>query len=234
MTDLVRRSIAEAVATFFLVFVGVGAIAADASGGNVGAVGVSLAFGFVVAAMVYAVGHLSGAHLNPAVTLAFGAIGRFPPSDIPAYVIGQCAGATAATASLHMLVGLEAGLGTTVPSTSLPAAWMIEMAITFSLMFVIVSVATDDRSVPGFAGLAIGLAVSMGALMGGPFTGGSMNPARSIGPALVGGTWTAHWIYWTAPFVGAALGAFAYEAVRPSGTQRADEVEIPRPTMEPS
>ena len=231
MPDLVRRSLAEAIATFFLVFVGVGAIAADASTIAVGHPGISLAFGFVVASMVYAIGHVSGAHLNPAVTLAFRAIGRFPTSDVPAYLLAQVTGAVVAAGLLDALVGLEAGIGTTLPTISLTGAWVIEVVITFSLMYVIVSVATDHRSVPGFAGIAIGLAVSMGALAGGPFTGGSMNPARSFGPALITGTWTAHWIYWTAPFVGATLGALAYEVVRGATPSPAAEPDPPRPTL---
>jgi len=232
MGDLARRSLAEAIATFFLVFVGVGAIAGQVAGTTTGHVGVSLAFGFVVAAMVYAVGHLSGAHLNPAVTLAFRAIGRFPSSDVPAYLVAQVVGAIAAAALLDGVFGLGSEVGTTVPSIGVAGAWVVEVVITFSLMFVIVSVATDERSVPGVAGLAIGLAVAMGALAGGPWTGGSMNPARSLGPALITGTWTSHWVYWTAPFVGAILGASAYEVVRRQEPSRPGEPEIPRPTLE--
>lgn len=215
--DLARRSLAEGIATFFLVFVGVGAIVADASGGGLGHVGVSLSFGCVVATMVYATGHISGAHLNPAVTLAFTAVRKFPASDVPAYLVAQCLGAVFAAALLDQIVGLGTGTGTTTPnSVGVASAWVIELAITFSLMFVIAAVATDDRAAPGFAGLAIGLAVTMGALAGGPFSGGSMNPARSLGPAVVTGEWTAHLVYWSAPFVGAALGALAYEVVRPT------------------
>ncbi|NNF12034.1 MAG: aquaporin [Gemmatimonadetes bacterium] len=232
MSDLARRSLAEAIATFMLVFVGVGAIAGDLLGSGIGLPGVALAFGFVVASMVYAIGHLTGAHLNPAVTVAFWSAGKFPLSDVPAYISAQCVGATAAAALLHVLVGLDPAIGTTVPSNGLALAWTIEVIITFSLMFVIASVATDDRSVPGFAGVAIGMAVSMGALAGGPFSGGSMNPARSLGPALVTGTWTDHWVYWTAPFIGAVLGAAAYEIVRVAGTRPAAEPDIPRPTTE--
>ena len=232
MSDLARRTLAEAVATFFLVFIGVGTMVAEANGTEIGPLGVSLAFGSVVAAMVYAVGHLSGAHLNPAVTLAFRAIGRFPGSEVPAYVAAQLVGAVAAAGLLHAMVGLDGGIGATVPSISLAGAWMMEVVITFALMFVIVSVATDDRSVPGFAGLAVGLAVIIGALAGGPFTGGSMNPARSLGPAVVTGTWTAHWIYWTAPFVGATLGAFTYQIVRSADTSPPGAADIPRPTLE--
>lgn len=214
MPDLARRCLAEGVATFLLVFVGVGAIAADAAGSGTGPVGVSLAFAFVVAAMVYATGHLSGAHLNPAVTLAFRAIGRFPGREVGPYVAAQLGGASAAALLLDAAVGLGASTGTTTPTIGLGGAWLVEAAITFALMFVITAVATDPRSASGFAGAAIGLAVGMGALMGGPLTGGSMNPARSFGPALATGAWGSHWLYWTAPACGALLGAFAYQAVR--------------------
>ena len=115
-----------------------------------------------------------------------------------------------------------------MPSTGLAATWTLEVVITFGLMFVIVAVASDDRSVPGFGGIAIGLAVAMGALAGGPFSGGSMNPARSLGPALVTGEWTAHWVYWSAPIVGAALGALAYEVLRKTA-RWTGEVELTRP-----
>lgn len=234
MTELARRSLAEAIATFLLVFIGVGAIAAEGAGGGIGPLGIALAFGFVVAAMVYSVGHLSGAHLNPAVTVAFCGVKRFPWSDAPAYIVAQCVGALGAAVALNVLIGLEPSVGTTGPAGGVAVAWCVEVAITFSLMFVITSVATDDRTVPGFAGLAIGLAVAMGALAGGAFSGGSMNPARSLGPAVVTGTWAGHWIYWTAPFVGAALGAFAYEIVRTAGVSPGGESDIPRPTAEAS
>lgn len=214
MRDLTRRCFAEGAATFFLVFIGVGAVSAESSGVALGALGVSAAFGSVVAAMVYATGHISGAHLNPAVTLAFGVAGGFPAREIAPYVLSQVGGATLAAWLLNQTVGLAGGVGTTVPVVESGAAWTLELLLTFALMFVIAAVAFDRAKAPSAPGIAIGLAVAMGALMGGGFTGGSMNPARSFGPALVTGIWTSHWIYWTAPPCGAILGACFFRAVR--------------------
>lgn len=218
MTGLqVRRAAAEAIGTFFLVFIGTGAIMVDATtGGAVGAVGVSLAFGLAIAGMIYAVGHLSGAHINPAVTIAFWSIGRFPARAVPLYLIAQCAGAIAASAVLRAVLGPVASLGATAPSVSAPAAFAVEALLSFALMFVIVAVATDPRAATGFAGLAIGFTVTFDALMGGPLTGASMNPARSLGPALVGGAWSDHWLYWLGPIVGMMAAARTYELLRPA------------------
>jgi aquaporin NIP len=223
MPDLRRRMGAEFIGTFFLVFIGVGSVATDVLWGVPGAVGISLAFGAAVATMIYAVGHLSGAHFNPAVTVAFAGIGRFPVSEVPAYIAAQLLGGTVAALVLDVTVGLGAGAGTTVPAIPIGGAFVLEVVLTFSLMFVITSVATDARAAGGLAGVAIGLVVAMCALMGGPFTGASMNPARSFAPALATSVWSAHWVYWTAPFVGAVLGAMSYEMVR--GTE-------PRPAVE--
>lgn len=214
MPELSRRLGAEFIGTFFLVFIGVGSVATDALWGVPGAVGISLAFGAAVGTMIYAVGHLSGAHFNPAVTVAFAGIGRFPVSEVPAYMGAQLLGGTAAALVLDRTVGLGVATGTTVPAIPVSSAFVLEVVLTFSLMFVITAVATDSRAEGSLAGVAIGLVVAMCALMGGPFTGASMNPARSFAPALATAMWTAHWVYWTAPFVGALSGALSYEMVR--------------------
>jgi MIP family channel proteins len=213
--NLGRRAAAEGLGTFFLVLMGTGAIVSGATGGS-GIVAVALAFAFVILAMVYAVGHLSGAHLNPAVTIAFWSIGRFSARDVPAYVVAQCTGAIVASIVLGSLVDRESGLGQTVPSIPIGAAFAVEFLLTFALMFVVTAVATDERVTAGFAGLAVGLTVGFDVLMGGPLTGASMNPARSLGPAVGGATWTAHWLYWIAPIVGAMTGAWSYEFLRPA------------------
>ena len=175
--------------TFALVFVGCGAIVIDQErGGSLGETGIAAAFGLVIMAMIYATGHVSGAHLNPAVTAAFAATRRFPAGEAGVYVAAQIAGA------------VVAALG-------------YEIVLTAFLMFVIAAVATDSRAVAGVAGVAIGGAVAMGSLVGGGATGASMNPARSLGPAIASGTWTDLWIYLVAPPVGALLGAFAYASV---------------------
>lgn len=213
-----RRAAAEALGTFFLVFVGTGAILADeVTDGAVGAVGIALAFGLTVMAMIYATGHVSGAHLNPAVTLGFWATRRFPGRTVPVYVVAQLLGAVAASALLAVLrvaSDLQGSLGATVPAVPLGPALVVELVLSFALMFVIMAVATDARAPRGFAGAAIGSVVVFAALMGGPLSGASMNPARSLGPALVEGLWTEQWIYVVGPVTGAVLAALGYEWIR--------------------
>jgi aquaporin NIP len=211
-----RRATAEGLAVFALVFAGCGAIVADAVyDGALGAVGVSLVFGLAIMAMVYATGHLSGAHINPAVTLAFALTRHFPARDASAYVTGQLAGAAAAAlALLAVWPDQPADLGATVPTVAIGSALIYEALLTAILMFVIMAVATDTRAVGAGAAIAIGGAVGLDALFGGPVTGASMNPARSFGPALAAGEWSDFWIYLAGPVIGAAAGALAYELVR--------------------
>lgn len=214
--DLTRRAIAEGLGAFALVFAGCGAIVANTvHAGTLGAVGVSLVFGLVIMAMVYATGHLSGAHLNPAVTLAFALTRHFPRREATAYIAAQVAGAiAAATLLLAVWPSQPAELGTTTPSVGAGSALVYEAMLTALLMFTIMAVATDTRAVGAGAAIAIGGAVGLDALFGGPITGASMNPARSIGPALVSGELHDLWIYVAAPIAGAALGALAYQLVR--------------------
>jgi len=219
--DLPRRAAAEGLAAFALVFAGCGAIVADARyADTLGTVGVGLVFGLVIMVMVYATGHLSGAHINPAVTLAFTATRHFPPRDAAAYVVAQTAGAIAAAlALLAVWPDQPAQLGATVPSVGAGSALVYEGLLSAILMFVIMAVATDTRAVGAAAAIAIGGAIGLDALCGGPVTGASMNPARSLGPALVSGTWTDFWVYIVGPVGGAALGAFAYQLVRGEQTE---------------
>ena len=207
-------------AAFALVFAGCGAIVSDArSHGALGAVGVSLTFGLIIMVMVYATGHLSGAHINPAVTIAFTLGRHFPAPDALAYIAAQLLGATAgALVLLAAWPDQPAQLGATTPSVGVGAALLYEVLLTAVLMFVITAVATDARAVGAAAAIAIGGTVGLDALFGGPVTGASMNPARSIGPALVSGTLGDLWIYIVGPVLGAALGALAYQLVRgPAG-----------------
>lgn len=201
---------------FALVFAGGGAIVADAQyGGALGPVGVALTFGLVVMAMVYATGHLSGAHINPAVTLAFTVTRHFPAREAAAYVGAQLAGAAlAALVLLAMWTDRPAELGATVPSVGAGSAVVYELAMTTLLMFVIMAVATDTRAVGAAAAIAIGGVIALDALFGGPVTGASMNPARSFGPALAAGEWRDFWVYLVGPIGGAALGALLYQLVR--------------------
>ena len=214
--DLARRALAEGLAAFALVFAGCGAIIADSVyGGALGAVGVALTFGLVIMVMVYATGHLSGAHINPAVTLAFTLTRHLPARDAGAYIAAQLGGAVAAALVLLAIwPDQPAELGATVPSVAAGSALAYEFVLTAILMFVIMAVATDTRAVGAAAAIAIGGAVGLDALFGGPVTGASMNPARSFGPALASGEWTDFWVYVVAPIAGAGLGALAYQGVR--------------------
>jgi aquaporin NIP len=213
---LARRSAAEGVAAFALVFAGCGAVVTDHRyGGALGTVGVGMVFGLVIAAMVYATGHLSGAHINPAVTVAFTITRHLPARDAAAYVAAQVTGATGGALLLLAVWTDKPGhLGATVPSVAAGSALVYELVLTAFLMFVIMAVATDTRAVGAAAAIAIGATVGLDALFGGPVTGASMNPARSFGPALASGEWHEFWVYVAGPLAGAALGALAYQVVR--------------------
>ena len=214
--DLARRALAEGFAAFALVFAGCGAIVADADrGGALGVVGVALVFGLIVMVMVYATGHLSGAHINPAVTVAFALTRHFPMREAAAYVGAQLAGAAVgALLLLAVWPDQPAALGVTVPSVGVGMALVYEVVMTALLMFVIMAVATDTRAVGAAAAIAIGATVGLDALFGGSITGASMNLARSFGPVLAVGEWQDLWLYVVGPLLGAALGAFAYQLVR--------------------
>lgn len=195
---------AEALGTFSLVFIGCGAaVVNDLSGGAVSHAGVSLAFGLVVMAMIYSVGNISGAHLNPAVTLGFWAAGRLPKNEIRSYIVAQLLGAITASIALRILFPEHPSLGSTVPAGSFFQSFVLEYILTFMLMFVILNVSTGHMEKGIMAGVAVGGAVAFMALMGGPISGASMNPARSLGPALVSGTWSGLLLYIIAPVLGA-------------------------------
>lgn len=214
MSPSYRRYTAELIGTFALVAIGPGAIMVSASTHAFGHVGVALAFGLVITLAVAATGHLSGAHINPAVTIGFWSVGRFPRRDVVPYVLAQAAGATAAAALLRWILGPVASIGATVPSISLDRAFVVELGYSGLLAFVIMAVATEQKSPPAVAPFAIGATVFAGALVAGPLTGGSFNPARSLGPAVVSGVWTTHWMYWAAPIIGMLLAMRLYELIR--------------------
>ena len=212
--DSARSLVAEFVGTFALVFAGCGALMVDAKTGALGHVGVAITFGLVIMAMIYAVGHISGAHLNPAVTFAFTLSRHFPRPRLFGYWGAQLLGALTAAAILRGSLGNVAHVGATLPSGSQGQSFLWELVLTFFLMVVIMAVATDTRAVGEAAAIAIGGTVGLDAMFGGPISGASMNPARSVGPALVSGDLHALWVYIVAPLVGATLGAVVYHVIR--------------------
>ncbi|MBF2067843.1 MAG: aquaporin [Calothrix sp. C42_A2020_038] len=207
-----REILAEAIGTFVLVFAGTGAVMVnELTQGAITHMGISFVFGAVVAALIYSSGHLSGAHFNPAVTLAFWTSGFFPKQRVIPYILAQLLGAIAASVLLLISLGKIGNLGATLPlNDNWFQSFVLEIVLTFILMFVILGSGLDRRSPIGFAGLAIGLTVGLEALFMGPITGASMNPARSLAPALVAGIWQHQWVYWLAPILGAQLAVIVY------------------------
>jgi aquaporin NIP len=224
---LPRRLAAEAVGAFCLVGGGTGAVAVDdLTGGSLGVGGTAAAFGLVVGVMIMALGHLSGAHMNPAVTIAAAATRHFPAGEVAPYAVAQIAGALAASAALRAVFGPGVALGVTAPSfVTAPSALVIEAVLTAVLMIVILAVATDTRAVGQLAAVAIGGTIALEALVMGPVTGASMNPARSLAPAIVAGDTGGLWIYLAGPAVGAVVGAALYEMLR--GLPRPGSVPAP-------
>lgn len=213
--SLVKAILAEFLGTFALVFAGTGAVVSNSvSGGALGHVGVAFTFGLVIMAMIYATGHISGAHFNPAVTLAFALVRHFPAQRVIPYLATQICGAILGSMSVQFLIGNAGGLGVTHPSNGAGQGMLLEGLLTFILMFVIMAVATDTRAVGQAAAIAIGGTIGLEALFAGPITGASMNPARSFGPALVSGDYGDLWLYIVGPIVGAALGALVYQFLR--------------------
>jgi aquaporin NIP len=218
---LARPLAAEFIGTFALVFAGAGAVMVDAKTHALGHVGVAITFGLVIMAMIYAVGHVSGAHFNGAVTFAFALSRHFPWSRAAGYWCAQLLGAVAAAGLLRASLGDVAHVGATLPSGSQGQSFLWELVLTFFLMFVFMAVATDTRAVGEAAAIAIGGTIGLDAMFGGPISGASMNPMRSFGPALVAGEFHALWLYVVAPVAGASLGAVAYQFVRGEAPQPA-------------
>ncbi len=207
-----REALAEGIGTFILVFAGTGAVMTNTiSNGAVTHLGISFVFGAVVAALIYSMGHLSGAHFNPAVTLAFWTSGVFPNKRVLPYILAQSVGAIAASTLLLLSLGNIAKLGATLPlNDNWLQSLILETVLTFVLMLIILGSGLDRRAHIGFAGLAIGLTVGLEAACMGSITGASMNPVRSLAPALVGGNMQHQWVYWFAPILGAQLAVIVY------------------------
>jgi aquaporin NIP len=213
-----KRLVAEFLGTFGLVFAGTGAIVIDnASHGSITHVGVALTFGLVVLAMIYAFGDVSGAHLNPAVSAAFVVARRFAWKDLPGYLCAQIAGAFAASLLLRFLFPADDQLGATLPSGSPAQSLVLEMVLTFMLMLVVLSVSVGAKEKGITAGIAIGAIIGLEAMFAGPICGASMNPARSLAPAVVSGHIESLWLYLVAPVVGAILAVPACCAFREPG-----------------
>ena len=203
--DLTRKCVAEVIGTYILVFCGTGAVIIDQqTNGSITHAGIAITFGLVVMSLIYALGNISGAHMNPAVTIAFTIAKGFPVSNLLPYVFSQVAGAILASLTLKMLFPANEFLGATIPSGTYWQSFVLECLLTFFLMLVIINVATGSKEVGMFAGLAIGSVVLLEAMFAGPVCGASMNPARSIGPALVSNHLQSLWIYIVAPVIGAA------------------------------
>jgi aquaporin Z len=207
-----RKYIAEFTGTFALVFCGTGAIIINQQSGNVTHAGIAMTFGLIVMAMIYALGDVSGAHLNPAVSIAFKVAGVFPGRELAPYIAAQASGAIVASLVLRMLFPHDEFLGASLPAGSEMQSFILEFLLSFFLMLVILSVAHGSREQGMFAGVAIGSTVMLEAMFAGPICGASMNPARSFAPALVSGHFEHVWIYLNAPFAGAiaSVGLWKY------------------------
>jgi aquaporin NIP len=219
MTSMHRKWIAEFIGTYFLVFAGTGAIVIDELRNSITHIGVSLTFGMVVTALIYAFGHISGAHLNPAVTAGFLVNRDIPLREACHYMVAQMLGATAASVTLRLLFGNVAHLGATLPRDSWQQSFVLEWILTFALMMVIFGSAVHGKAIKSFAGIAIGVTVGLEAMFAGPISGASMNPARSLAPAIVSGTWKHVWIYAVATTLGAITAAWVYRMIHEGGNE---------------
>lgn len=210
-----RKYLSEYLGTFILIFCGTGAAIVDETmHGSVTHVGVAIIFGLIVMALIYAFGDISGAHINPAVTMAFTAAKLFPVKELVPYLLAQLAGAVSASSLLAYLFPSSVTLGATLPANGWQQSFILEIILTCILMLVVFRVSTGSKEQGLFAGAAIGSVVLVEAMFAGPVSGASMNPARSLAPALVSRHWESVWIYLTAPFIGALLAVLFYRILK--------------------
>lgn len=210
-----KKYIAELIGTYALVFCGTGAIVINQeSGGAVTHIGIAITFGLIVMSMIYALGNVSGAHINPAVSIAFAVSGKFPVKKLSPYILAQLAGALLASCTLKLLFPANKFLGATLPAGSDMQSFVLELLLTFFLMLVILSVAHGSKEQGMFAGLAIGAVVALEAMFAGPICGASMNPARSIGPAVISMNIQSLWLYIVAPILGACAAVPVYNYIK--------------------
>lgn len=223
-----KKLAAEFFGTFTLVFAGTGAIVInEVTGGTIGHAGIALTFGLVVLAMIYTVGDISGAHLNPAVTIAFWRAQRFPGAEVLPYILSQTGGALLASGLLRILFPGPTGMGATLPAGSAAQSFVLEVILTFILMLVILNVSTGAKEKGITAGIAVGSVIALEAMFAGPISGASMNPARSLAPALASGQLAHLWLYLTAPILGALLAILACRCVRETGCCTTTEIVHP-------
>ncbi|MBG6130865.1 aquaporin Z [Aquimarina sp. EL_43] len=211
-----RKYISESIGTFSMVFCGTGAMTInEVTGGDITHVGVAITWGLIVMAMIYAFGEISGAHFNPAVTIAFAYAKKFEWEEVPKYIVAQCIGAIAASSILLFLFPESEFLGGTLPAFDDLRAFVLETLLTYFLMVVIINVSTGSKETGTMAGIAVGGVVLLEAMFAGPMTNASMNPARSLGPALLSGHWEHQWLYFIAPVLGALLAVLTCKLVKP-------------------